>query len=106
MTASRNQSSSNPRPGYTETERYAPEKPAAGEVLDRVAATTSRVTVTRGSVAPQAGSTSYAHDLLGHLTRVTRSAGEGSRSSTGPGASWSAGRWGSGSFSTWGSTPR
>jgi RHS repeat-associated protein len=74
VTTTRDSSSGNSRPDYDSTQRYAPETPTSGQALDRVVATTNKVTT---GVAPEtAGSTTYEYDLLGHLTRVTRTNGE------------------------------
>ena len=78
----RNTVSGNTRPDRYETERYTPESPASGQALDRVAAVVSRLSATSGGAAitgtsaAAAGSTSYAYDLLAHLTQVTRTSGE------------------------------
>ncbi len=89
--AQRNAAGGNSRPDRYETERYLPESPASGQALDRVSAVVSRLSATSGgtaltgTAAASPGSTSYAYDLLGHLTRVARTAGESETLTYAPG---------------------
>ncbi len=72
IATTRDASSGNARTDYSWTERYGYASTSSGELLDRAVAMTSS-----GTVPPtSAGTTAYAYDLLGHLTSVTRSAGE------------------------------
>ncbi len=89
--AQRNAASGNSRSDRYETERYLPESPAPGQALDRVLAVMSRLsetsggTVIKGTAAATPGSTSYSYDLLGHLTKVTRTSGESETLTYAPG---------------------
>jgi RHS repeat-associated protein len=82
VTTQRNTAAGNARPDQYETERYTAELSPGGQALDRVAAVVSRLSATNGgavitgAAAATAGTTVYGYDLLGHLTKVTRSVGE------------------------------
>jgi RHS repeat-associated protein len=63
----------NTRPDYMASEDYRPVGTGTN-TLDRLDSV--RTAVSAGTPAVTAGTTSYAYDLLGHLTKVTRTAGE------------------------------
>jgi RHS repeat-associated protein len=65
------------------TSTYVPESPASGQVLDR--AKTISTSVSTGTTGVSAGSLSLEYDLLGHLTRVSRTAGTNERLYYAPG---------------------